>query len=147
MGKENKVAQSAAIIAIFTLASKGLGFFREVLIASKFGSGMVTDTYFVAMTATVIVMGTIGGALNTTLIPIFSEIKQSGGREAQKNYLNNILNLIFLITVVLGLIAFILSPMIIRVLAKGFEGGQFNLAVKLNRIGLPIIVFLGFTYV
>ncbi|HLR20781.1 MAG TPA: murein biosynthesis integral membrane protein MurJ, partial [Tissierellaceae bacterium] len=145
--KKKSIAQSATMIATFTLISKVLGFLREVLIASRFGSSMETDTYFVAMTATVIVMGTIGGALNTTLIPIFSEIKQSGGREAQKNYLNNILNLIFLTTVVLGLIAFILSPMIIRVLAKGFEGGQFNLAVKLNRTGLPIIVFLGFTYV
>src|SRR5699024_11336017 len=112
--------------ATFAFISKVLGFLSEVLIASRFGSSMETDTYFVAMTATVIVMGSIGGALNTTLITIFSEIKQSGGREAQKNYLNNILNLIFLTTVVLGLIAFILSPMIIRVLAKGFEGGQFN---------------------
>ncbi len=39
------------------------------------------------------------------------------------------------------------SPKIIKILARGFEGEQFQLAVKLNRIGLPIIVFLGFTYV
>lgn len=147
MGKENKVAQSAAMIAIFTLASKGLGFFREVLIASKFGSGMVTDTYFVAMTATVIIMGTLGSALNTTLIPIFSEIRESSGRQGQRRYLNNILNLVFLITSLLVIMAYILSPAIIRVLAKGFEGEQFKLAVRLNRIGLPIIIFLGFTHV
>lgn len=144
---KKSLTHSAAMIAIFTLISKFLGFLREVLIASRFGSGMETDTYFVAMTATVLIMGSLGGALNTTLIPIFSEIKESGGRRQEREYLNNILNLIFLITLTLVIIAFILSPLIIKVLAKGFEGRQFDLAVKLNRIGLPIVVFLGFTYV
>ncbi len=149
MTKKQKVAQSAAMIAIFTLISKGLGFLREVMIASKFGSGMETDTYFVAMTATVIIMGTLGTALNTTLIPIFSEIGENHGKKAQRRYLNSVLNLIFLITIILAIIAFLISPpLIIRVLAKGgFEGEQFDLAVRLNRIGLPIIIFLGFTYV
>ena len=146
MTKKQKVAQSAAMIAVFTLISKGLGFLREVMIASKFGSGMETDTYFVAMTATVIIMGTLGTALNTTLIPIFSEIGENSGRRAQRRYLNNVLNLVVLITIILAIIAFLISPLI-RVLAKGFKGEQFALAVRLNRIGLPIIIFLGFTYV
>ena len=40
MTKKQHVAQSAAMIAIFTLISKGLGFIREVMIASKYGSGV-----------------------------------------------------------------------------------------------------------
>lgn len=147
MTKKQKVAQSAAMIAMFTLISKGLGFIREVMIASKYGSGVQTDTYFVAMTATVIIMGTLGSALNTTLIPIFSEIKGKGGRNAQKRYLNNVLNIVVFITVILAIIAFIFSPILVKILAKGFEGEQFDAAVRLNRIGLPIVIFLGITYV
>ena len=79
MTSTGSMAQSAAMIAIFTLISKFLGFLREVLIASKFGSGMETDTYFVAMTATVIIMGTLGGALNTTLIPILAKVSPHMG--------------------------------------------------------------------
>ncbi|NLW21944.1 MAG: murein biosynthesis integral membrane protein MurJ, partial [Tissierellia bacterium] len=142
-----RIAQSAAMIAIFTLVSKFLGFIREVLIASKFGSGYETDTYFVAMTATVIIMTTLGASLNTTLIPIFTEIEGRMGRRAKLNYLNNVLNVVFFITIILALLGFFLSPLVIKVLAKGFEGPQFELAVKLNRIGLPIVIFLGFTYV
>ncbi len=147
MTKQQKIAQSAAMIAIFTLISKVLGFIREVMIASKFGSGMETDTYFVAMTATVLIMGTLGAALNTTLIPIFSEIGERHGRKGKLKYLNNILNVVFLITIILALLGFFLSPVIIKILAKGFQGEQYDLAVKLNRIGLPIVIFLGFTYV
>lgn len=146
MSKRQHVAKTAAMIAIFTLISKGLGFIREVLIASKFGSGMETDTYFVAITATIIIMGTLGAALNTTLIPIFSEIEERRGKKGKLNYLNNILNIVFFITLILAILAFIFSPIIIKILAKGFTGEQFELAVKLNRIGLPIVIFLGFTY-
>ncbi len=147
MTKKQHVAQSAAMIAVFTLISKGLGFIREVMIASKYGSGVETDTYFVAMTATVIIMGTLGSALNTTLIPLFSEIRGKGGRKAQRKYLNNILNIVVLITIILAILAFAFSPALIRVLAKGFEGEQFDAAVRLNRIGIPIVIFLGITYV
>ncbi len=147
MTRKQKVAQSALMISVFTLISKGLGFIREVLIASKYGSGVETDTYFVAMTATIIIMGTLGSALNTSLVPIFSEIRGKNGKGAQKKYLNNVLNNVVLITLILAILAYIFSPILIRILAKGFEGEQFEAAVKLNRIGLPIIVFLGVTYV
>ncbi len=147
MDSGKKVAQSAAMIAVFTLVSKFLGFLREVLIAYKFGSGIRTDTYFVAMTATVIIMTTLGAGLNTTLIPIFTEIEARSGRRGKLKFLNNVLNMVFFITLILAIAGFFMSPYIIRVLAKGFEGQQFDLAVKLNRIGLPIVIFLGFTYV
>ncbi len=95
MTNTQKVAQSAAMIAIFTLISKFLGFIREILIASKYGSGYETDTYFVAMTATVIIMTTIGASLNTTLIPIFTEIEERKGKQGKLRFLNNILNMVF----------------------------------------------------
>lgn len=147
MTNTNRVARSAAMIAMFTLISKFLGFGREILIASQYGSGYETDTYFVAMTATTIIMTTIGASLNTTLIPIFTEIGEKKGRQGKLKFLNNILNVIFFITIILALLGFLLSPVIIRILAKGFQGEQFDLAVKLNRIGIPIVIFLGFTYV
>lgn len=147
MTNTQRVAQSAVMIAIFTLISKFLGFLREVLIAYNYGSGYETDTYFLAMTATVIVMTIVGAALNTTLVPIFTEVEAKSGKKAKLKVLNNILNMVFFLSVVLALLGFIFSPKIIKILAKGFEGEQFNLAVKLNRIGLPIIIFLGFTHV
>lgn len=147
MTRKQQVAKSAAMIAIFTLMSKGLGFIREVMIASRFGSGMETDTYFVAMTATVMIMSTLGSAMNTTLIPIFSEIGEKRAKEGKLRYLNSILNIVFFITLILAILAFVFSPLTIKILAKGFEGEQFQLAVNLNRIGLPIIIFLGFTHV
>lgn len=147
MSKKQAIAQSAAMISIMTLLSKFLGFLREMKIAENFGSGMETDTYFIAITATVIIMGTLGSALNTTLVPIFMEIEERHGKKGKLQYLNNIFNLVLVITLILALLGYIFSPMVIKIIANGFEGEQFDLAVQLNRIGLPIIVFLGMTYI
>jgi len=147
MPKSNKVAKSAMMISIFTLLSKFLGFIMEMLIASKDGSGYETDTYFVAMTATTLIMTTIGTSLNTSLIPVFTEVEEKRGKKAKIQFLNNILNVVFFITIILVIFGFFLSPLIIKIVASGFKGEQLDLAVKLNRIGLPIVIFLGFTYV
>lgn len=142
-----RAAEFAVMIAVVTLFSKFLGFVREVLIASKFGSGVETDTYFVAMTATVIVMTTVGAGLKTTLIPIFSEIEENKGKEHKLRYMNNSFNVIFVITIILAVLGYFLSPVVVKILAKGFTGEQYKTAIKLNRIGLPIIIFMGFSYV
>ncbi len=147
MTKNKSLAKTAAMISIFTLLSKGLGFLREIMIANRFGSGIETDTYFVAMTATVIIVGTIGAALKTTLIPIFSEVEGRHGKRGKLIFLNNIFNIVLLVGFAIIILGYIFSPLTIKILAKGFEGEQFNLAVQLNRIGLPIAMFLGLTHV
>ena len=147
MSKGKNLAKTAGMISILTLISKGLGFLREIMIANRFGSGIETDTYFVAMTATVIIIGTIGAALKTTLIPIFSEVEGRYGRKGKLKFLNNIFNIVFIIGLIVIVLGYIFSPLTIKILAKGFEGEQFNLAVTLNRIGLPIAMFLGLTHV
>lgn len=143
MGKVKKAAKSAAIIVIFSLISKFLGFIREVLIASKFGSGMETDAYFVALSATTVLMGMVSAGLNTTLIPIFSEIEVKNGHEKKIDYMNNLINVVNILAILFVVIGWISSPVIINIMANGFEGEKFNLAVKLTRIGLPIMLFTG----
>lgn len=147
MSKRVGLVHSAAMISILTLLSKGLGFLREIMIANRYGSGMETDTYFVAMTGTVIIMGTLGAALNTTLIPIFTEIGQKYGKRGKLKYFNNVINIVLAITLIIVALGLVFSPIIIKILAKDFEGEQFQLAVKLHRIGMPIAIFLGLTYV
>ena len=143
MGTVKKAAKSAVIIIILSLISKFLGFLREILIASKFGSGMETDAYFIALSATTILMGMVAAGLNTTLIPIFSEIEVKSGYKKKVDYMNNIINVVNILAVFFLILGWFLSPIIIRIMAKGFEGEQFQLAVNLTRIGLPIMLFTG----
>jgi len=143
MSTSKKAAKSAIIIIVFTLGSKLLGFFREMLIAAKFGSGMETDTYFVAMSATALIINLMSNAINTTYIPVLSAIEAKEGREGRIKHTSNMINIVFLFSIILVLLGWFASPLLVKLLAKGFYGEQLSLAIKLTRIGLPNIIFSG----
>src|SRR5699024_2784282 len=134
-------AKSVVTIIVFTLGSKVLGFFREALIASNYGSGAGTDTFFIALSAITLFSTLILQTVNTTLIPILSEVESQEGEKGKLNHLNNFLNTITFVAFLLILIGFFISPLLMRILGKGFEGEQFDLAITLTRIGLPILIF------
>ncbi len=143
MSKPGKAIKSVLTIILFTLGSKILGFFREVLIASKFGSGTETDTFFIALTATTLLTTLLTTSVNTTMIPVLSEIEKNEGRSGKQIHVSNLLNIVLLIAVIIIVAGWILSPYIIKVIAYGFVGDQFDLAVLLMRIGLPAVIFAG----
>lgn len=143
MDKSNQVAKSALLIVVFTLGSKFLGFFREVLIASRYGSGLETDTFFVALTATGLITTFLSSAISTTFIPVLSEIESKEGKKGKVEHTNNMINVVFAISIILVIGGYLAAPLIVRLLAKGFQDGQFDLAVQLTRLGLPMILFGG----
>ena len=112
MSKSRQAAKSALIIMVFSLGSKFLGFLRDMLIAARFGSGMETDTYFIAMTATGIITGLITNAISTTSIPILSEIESKEGRASKIKHTNNMINVVFFISIVVVTLAWISSPLL-----------------------------------
>jgi len=143
MPNSNKAVKSAFIIVIFSLGSKFLGFIRESLIAAKFGSSMESDAFFVALTATGLISKLLITTNSTTFIPVLAEIEVKEGRKDKVIHTNNMINIITLFSIILVILAWFFSPLIISITAKGFYGKQFELAVQLNRIGLPMILFSG----
>ncbi|HEY8362327.1 MAG TPA: murein biosynthesis integral membrane protein MurJ [Tissierellaceae bacterium] len=143
MTKSKQYAKSTLMIIIFSLGSKFLGFFREVLLAAKFGSGMETDVFFIALSVSGLLGNFLRETINTTFIPVISEVESKEGIRGKIEYTNNMINIMFFISAILLIIALLGTPIIIKLLAKGFQGKQFDLAVKLTRIGLPTILFSG----
>ena len=143
MSQSNKAAKSIFIMIIFGIGSKLLGFVREMLIAAKFGSGVETDTFFIALTAMSLFTSMFTQSLNTTMIPIMSDVEKNEGKEGKKQHANNLLNIVLLISFGVVILGWIFSPLIIKLLAHGFEGEQFKLAITMMRIGMPVVIFSG----
>ncbi|MDP3443886.1 MAG: murein biosynthesis integral membrane protein MurJ [Ignavibacteria bacterium] len=143
MSQSNKAAKSIFIIIIFGIGSKMLGFVREMLIAARFGSGFDTDTFFIALTATGLFTSMFTQSLSTTMIPIMSNVENNEGKEGKKRHTNNLLNIVVVLSLGVMILGWIFSPLIIRLLAHGFKGEQFELAVSMMRIGMPVVVFSG----
>ncbi len=143
MSQSEKAAKSILVMIIFGTGSKLLGFIREMLIAKEFGSGIETDTFFIALAAVTLFSTLITQALSTTMIPIMSEVEEKEGRAGKLNHTNNLFNIVILFSLGLVMLGWLLAPVIIRGLAYGFEGEQFNLAVLLVRLGMPAVLFAG----
>ena len=141
MSKTKQAAKSVAILIVISFITKFLGFFREMLVAKNFGAGFDTDTYFVAGSAIALFTTMINSALSRTLIPILAEVEVKEGKAGKLRHVNNVLNIMVLIAIATIIIAWIASPIAIKIIAYGFEGKQFDLAVLLMRIGLPAILF------
>ncbi len=105
----NKTTKSAFIIIVFTLGSKFLGFIREMLIAAKFGSGINTDVFFVSLTATAMITEFLRNTISTTFIPILSDIEYNEGKKGKIKHTNNIINVIFVISIILVVFGLVLS--------------------------------------
>ncbi len=142
MSRSAKAAKSALLIMIIIFFSKALGFFREVLIASRFGAGAVTDSYFIIYTIITIVIATLNSIFSTTLVPVFIQMEEKGGASQKNKFTNNLLNITIIITLIITAGIWLLAPNIVKIIASGFEGESYALTVHMLRIVAPMIIFV-----
>src|SRR5699024_6660320 len=62
-------------------------------------------------------------------------------KKGKLNHLNIFLNTLTLFAVLLIILGYFLTPLLMRLLGKGFEGEQFKLAITLTLIGLTLLIF------
>lgn len=140
MSQLKKSAKSVGMIVVISLGSKVLGFFRQALIAYRYGSGAGTDTFFIALSAISLFSAILSQTINTTLIPVLSDVEVHEGKTGKKDHFNNFLNTMTLVAIFLSFLAFLVAPSIMSIVARGFEGEQFQQAIYMMRLGLPILI-------
>ena len=142
MSPIKKAMKSAQMIIVFSIISRALSLTKESLIASKIGNYFTTDSYFTAFVASTLLADIIGEGISTSMVPILLRIEAKDGKEKKIEYVNNMLHLAILFSLALIMLSWILSPIVIKIMAKGFLEDEFNLSVKLMKVGLPIILFI-----
>ncbi len=130
--KKQTVTQAALIIAIISLISKFFGFFREVLVAKYFGATGQTDAFIVALIIPSLILGLFSGGFAALIIPFYLE-KKAQSQEAARRFVNSVFMVWGTIFIVLSIFIFIFAPFCVRVIAYGFKGETFSLAITLTR--------------
>jgi len=132
--------RSMTLVMLAALLSRILGFFREMAIAYRFGATMESDAYLVAVLLPTILFYAFSDALKNTFITVFAPYKKEESAAAFVNTLAFYLAAALLILVLLGVI---FTPQLVFLLAPGFRGEALRLAVRLTRILVPGIFFMG----
>lgn len=139
----NNVTMSAIGIMIITMLSKVLGFIREVVLASAYGTSMYSDVYLVALNIPNVIFDSIALAISTTFIPLYFENDSIGGRSKSLEFTNNIFNITIIISLILTIIGLIFTEPLVRIFAMGFEGNKLQIAIKFTRILMLSMLSIG----
>ncbi len=132
--KSKTISSAALILGVSTFLSGLLGLLKMRLLAGRFGAGVEMDSFFAAFRVPDILSATlITGGIIVAFLPIFSQSFKKNEKEAW-NFSNNILNITFISIFSLCLLLWILTPLIIDLIAPGFSLEQKELTVSLARI-------------
>lgn len=131
------------MIAFFSLMSKVLGLVRDMVIAGQFGTTLPTDCYQIAFRMPNMLFAIVSGALATVIVPVFVEYAGKGRKEEAWKIFNTIMVVIALFYMTASLIGILGAPLLVKLMAPGFQGEAWVLAVDLARVMLPMMLFTG----
>jgi putative peptidoglycan lipid II flippase len=137
------LARSGVGMAAGTVASRGTGFLRTVVIASAIGAGGVGNSYAVANTVPNALYDLLlGGILSAVIVPLLVQAAHDDddGGEA---YAQRLVTIVTVALTVTAILAVILSPAIIWVYAHHARPAQRELAITFARFFLPQLLFYG----
>ncbi|MFA6130473.1 MAG: murein biosynthesis integral membrane protein MurJ [Candidatus Omnitrophota bacterium] len=147
LGSHNRqVARSATVISLGTLASRILGFIRDVVIARLFGVYLHAQAFVIAFRIPNLFRDFVGeGASNAAIVPVLSEYNLKHSKEDFWELANILLNLLLVTLSVITILGIIFSPLIVRLIAPGFIAFPDKLeeTIRLNRIIFPYILLIG----
>jgi putative peptidoglycan lipid II flippase len=140
--------RGAFTVGLWTMASRILGFARDILIAAILGTGPVADAFFVALRLPNLFRRLFGeGAFNAAFVPSISTILYQEGMEAATGFAEEATAVMAFWLGGITILGEIFMPWVLYVLAPGFSGnhGKFALAVVLTRIMFPYLFFVCLT--
>lgn len=149
MSKIEKPIRVVSLIILITIIVKLMGFLRILFMAKVFGTGFEASAFEAAYRIPDLLFTSIGVALSTTFIPIFTQYLSKEGKKEAIFFANNVLNMLLIVTFVISIIGMIFAPYIVKFIYWGFKGEIYYTTVTLVRIMFPIIIFIGagFTFV
>jgi putative peptidoglycan lipid II flippase len=134
-------AQTAMLMAILTLISKGFGFVREMFMANYFGTSYVTDAYVMALAIPTIIFGGVLGSVATAYMPIYSRITEKQGEAESNKFTSQVLNILLLVSIVAAIVGIIFSDQFVAVFASGFAGETVALCSFFLKVTFSYMIF------
>jgi len=134
--------RAIATVGSWTMASRILGFLRDMLIASRLGAGPVADAFFVALKLPNLFRRLFGeGAFNAAFVPAFAGTLAAEGRARAQALAERMASILSLWLALLVLAGLLLMDWVIAAIAPGFldDPERYALAVEMTRITVPYL--------
>lgn len=142
-GSKASLLAAANILMLTTIASRILGYLRDVLIFAKFGQNELTDAYNAAFSIPdFLYMILVGGALSSAFIPVFSGYLARNQEDEGWKVLSIIFNWIMLFLCIGVVFGLTFAPQLVNWLVPGFDELTKQMTVNLTRIMFFQVIFM-----
>ncbi len=149
ISKTESVLKAAWLIALVTIISKFIGFFRDIIIAKYYGASLVSDAYFYAYqipSLAIILLGGVGGPFHSAAVAVFSKLIPNLN-EKPSEFVNKLYNTFLTSSVLfftlLGLLFFIFSDQIMGLIISDGSRELISLASTHLKIMTPVFIVGG----
>ncbi|MGA7965539.1 MAG: murein biosynthesis integral membrane protein MurJ [Gammaproteobacteria bacterium] len=132
----------------FTLASRILGFARDVIFATHFGAGFGMDAFLVAFKIPNFGRRLFAeGAFSQAFVPVLAEYHATRSEAEVRDLIARTGGSLTVVLSLLTLIGVLLAPVFIWIFAPGFHAdiAKFNLAAHLLRLTFPYLLLISLT--
>ena len=140
------VVSAVGSIGLATLASRVLGYTRDMVVARAFGAGPVTDAFFVAFRIPNLLRRLLAeGALSTAIIPVFTAYLTRESAPVVARMLRAVAGAGTLTLCAVSVLGVVAAPWIVTVMAPGWAADPplLALAARLTRVMFPYILLVG----
>lgn len=141
----SSLMRSGAGVGIAAMASRILGFLRDMLLAATLGAGPVADALLAALRLPNLLRRMLSeGAVNAGFVPLHARIAAERGEAEAAVFARNALSGAGLALIVLSALAQLAAGPLVLAMAAGYayEPDTYALATFLNRLALPAAAFL-----
>ncbi|MBV6305960.1 murein biosynthesis integral membrane protein MurJ [Candidimonas humi] len=137
--------RSAATVSSLTLASRVVGMVRDVLIASTFGAGPLTDAFWVAFRIPNLLRRLFAeGAFSQAFVPILGQARARTSENEVRLLLDRVALLLTAALMLVTLAGMAAAPWVVSAMASGMRATarrhEFEAAVTMTRMMFPYIV-------
>ena len=130
--------RSSALVALGILCSRLTGFIRQRFFAQYFGLSDPADAFMAAFRIPNFLQNLFGeGALSASFIPVYAALVTRNEREEATRVAGAVAALLALVTAILVLFGILAAPLLVTLIAPGFEGGKRELTIAIVRILFP----------
>ena len=140
--------RSTLTVSSMTLASRILGFVRDLVFARAFGAGPAMDAFFVAFRIPNFMRRLFAeGSFSLAFVPVLAEYREKQDRAALKQLIDSVTGTLAAVLLLVTGVGILLAPWVIRIFAPGFETGgeQHALASSMLRLTFPYLFFISLT--
>jgi putative peptidoglycan lipid II flippase len=131
-------SRNAVLVGAGILFSRLIGLVRERIFAHYFGNSDAADAFKAALKIPNLLQNLFGeGALSSSFIPVYASLLASGQKEEAKRVARVIGTILALAMSILVLAGVLATPLLIDLIAPGFEGAKREFTIRMVKILFP----------